>query len=121
MMARPSESRTRVAIENSTPSAVTAARSIAEGSSEFRRVLRMLVRLGDQVANLFRVGRLDVIDRLEDREALVAVDLGEMHRVHDVMALGIELDRALGSVKGQSALKRGNDLRRFERACLVRR
>src|SRR6516164_5906853 len=113
MMARPRESRTRVAIENSTPSAVTATRSMAGEPSELWCVLGVLVRLGDQVANVFRVGRLDVVDRLEDREAVVVVDLGEMHRVDDVMALGIELDRALGSVEGQSALERCDDLRRL--------
>ena len=50
----------------------------------------MLVGLFDKVADLLRVRRFDILDRFEDREALLAVDLGQMHGMHDVMTLRIE-------------------------------
>ena len=68
--------------------------------SELRRVLRMLVGLSDKVADLLRVRRFDILDRLEDREALLAVDLGQMHGMRDVIILRIELYCALWRVEG---------------------
>src|SRR5215831_10121233 len=118
MMARPRASRTRVDTANSTPIAVTATWSIRP-HSELRRVLRVLVGIADQIANLLGVGRLDVLDGFEDREALLVVDLRQMHGMHYMMALWVELDLAFRRVEGEAAFEYGNDLGRFDRPGLI--
>src|SRR5207249_567012 len=88
---------------------------------ELRRVLLCLIRVLDQIAHLHRVRGRDVRERLDNREAALLVHLGEVHRVHDVMALGVERDLALRRLEGEAALERLDDRVPLERPCLLHR
>src|ERR1700752_280269 len=71
------------------------ARRAAECALEFRRVLLVLVGIGGEVADLHCVRGLHVGEALHYGESVLVVDLGKMHAVDDVMALGIEPDGSL--------------------------
>src|SRR5439155_10308721 len=121
--ARPRARRMSVAIVYRMPNAVTATKSIvlraagpgrlqggdATPTLELRRVLRGLIRVLDQIAHLHSVRGRDVRKRLDDREAALLVHFGEVHRVHDVVALGVERDVALWRLERQAALERLDD------------
>src|SRR5881397_2263577 len=120
--ARPSASRMSVAIAYKMPNAVTATKSIvvrAAGSGrpqgdatpalELRRVLLGLIRVLDQIAHLHGVRGRDVRERPDNREAALLVHFGEVHRVHDVVALGVERDVNLWRLERQAALERLDD------------
>src|SRR5215472_8413520 len=122
MIASPSESSTRLAMAKTTPMRATTRYSMggsrlggsgtalplqertfvacspwraAECALEFRRVLLVLVGIGYEVADLHRVRGFHVGEALHYRESVLVVDLGKMHAVDDVMALGIEPDVSL--------------------------
>src|SRR5207249_2301375 len=133
--ARPRARRMSVAIVYRMPNAVTATKSIvlraagpgrlqsgdATPTLELRRVLLCLIRVLDQVANLHSVRGRDVRERLDNREAALLVHLGEVHRMHDVMALGVERDLALRRLERQAALERLGDRVPLERPRLLHR
>src|SRR6516162_7859713 len=118
MIASPSASSTRLAMAKITPMRVTTRYSMggsklggsdtaqtrtlfvareraAECALEFRRVLLVLVGIGGEIADLHRVRGLHVGEALHYGESVLVVDLGKMHAVDDVMALGIEPDCSL--------------------------
>src|SRR6516162_8002813 len=123
MIASPSASSTRLAMAKMTPMRVTTRYSMggsglggsdtalppqkrtfvacppgngaAECGLEFRRVLLVLVWIGGEIADLHRVRGLNVGEALHYGESVLVVDLGEMHAVDDVMALGIKPDCSL--------------------------
>src|SRR5881409_1634938 len=117
--ARPRARRISVAIVYRMPNAVTATRSIllraarplpgraggATQALELRRVLRGLIRVLDQIARLHGIRGRDVGKRLDDRKAALLVHLREVHRVHDVVALGVECDIALRRLECEAALQ----------------
>src|SRR5205823_13986281 len=86
---------------------------------ELRHVLGVLIRFADKVADLLGIGRLNILDGLEDREAFLVVDLRKVHRVDDMMALGIERNLAFRRVEGETALQSGNDLVGLQRSRLI--
>src|SRR2546422_5974083 len=134
--ARPRARRMSVAIAYRMPNAVTATKSIvvrAPGSGrpqggqrrdtalELRRVLLGLIRVLDQIAHLHSVRGRDARERLDNREAALLVHFGEVHRVHDVVALGVERDIALWRLERQAALERLDDRVPLKCARLVHR
>src|SRR2546425_105614 len=122
--ARPRARRMSVAIAYRMPNAVTATKSIVVRAASSGRPQGGQRRdtgartsactawpdwVLDQIAHLHSVRGRDVRERLDNREAALLVHFGEVHRVHDVVALGVERDIALWRLERQAALERLDD------------
>src|SRR6267143_2662885 len=136
--AKPSASRTRIVMELRTSSATmpsvsrlmpagrpwsgwspsprstgpgggAAARAWVQVLALLRLILRVLVRVLDEVAQLHGLGWRDVGEALEDVPAVVLVHGGQVHGEDDVVAGGVQLHTAHGGVPLDPALERLGD------------
>src|SRR6266481_5222011 len=86
-----------------------AARAWVQVLPLLRLVLRVLVRVLDEVAQLHGLGWRDVGEALEDVPAVVLVHGGQVHGEDDVVAGGVQLHAAHGGVPLDPALERLGD------------
>src|SRR2546425_1689804 len=91
------------------PGGGAAARAGVQVLPLLRLVLRVLVRVLDEIAQLHRLGWRDVGEALEDVPAVVLVHGGQVHGEDDVVAGGVQLHMAHGGVPLDPALERLGD------------
>src|SRR5438270_2338364 len=101
------------------PGGGAAARAWVQVLPLLRLVLRVLVRVLDEVTQLHRLGWRDVGEALDDVPAVVLVHSGHVHGEDDVVAAGVQLHAAHGRVPLDAALERLGDRLALEAAGLL--
>src|SRR5438094_9435576 len=90
----------------------------AGSGSERWRELRVLVRVGYQIALSLRIWA-DGVEGLDDVEAVGAVGLGDVDVVREMVALAIQFHRPFGCVEAHSAFESCDNLVAVGRPGLV--